>query len=84
VLAERGVKAGDRVALVIGNEARFAIALLAVWRLGATAAPLNPLLGREDHRDILADLAPRVVVEDVPAVDGDGGIAAPGGAALVL
>src|SRR5262245_54260005 len=84
VLAERGVKSGDRVAIVIGNDPRFAIALLAVWRLGAVAAPLNPLLGRDDLRDILSDLSPRLVVDDVPVADGHGAIASPGGAALVL
>jgi long-chain acyl-CoA synthetase len=83
-LAERGVRAGDRVALVIGNDWRFAVGLLAVWRLGATAAPLNPLLGREDQRDILEDLAPRLVVDDVPIVEGDGPIARATAAALIL
>jgi long-chain acyl-CoA synthetase len=69
--AERGVKPGDRVALVIGNDERFVIALLALWRLGATVAPLNPLLGRDDQREILDDLSPRLVVADVPNIEDD-------------
>jgi long-chain acyl-CoA synthetase len=83
--AERGIQAGDRVATVIGNDERFAVALLALWRLGATVAPLNPLLGREDQREILDDLAPRLVVEDVPDVEATDHRIAPGTApALVL
>ncbi|MBI2204744.1 MAG: AMP-binding protein [Candidatus Rokubacteria bacterium] len=84
VLADRGVEAGDRVALLLGNDERFAIALLAVWRLGATAAPLHPLLGRDDQRDILDDLAPRLVVDDVPAGEADGPIAPGTAPALIL
>ena len=61
-----------------------AVALLSVWRLGATAAPLNPLLGREDQRDILDDLAPKLVVDDVPLVEGEGPIAAGAAPALIL
>jgi long-chain acyl-CoA synthetase len=83
-LAERGVRAGDRVALVLANDWRFAVGLLAVWRLGATAAPLNPLLGRDDQRDILDDLSPRLVVDDVAVADGDGPIADATAPALIL
>ena len=71
VLAERGVKAGDRVALALGNDERFAVALLAAWRLGATVAPLSPLLGQEDARAVLDDLAPRLVVDDVPPTEAE-------------
>jgi long-chain acyl-CoA synthetase len=84
VLAERGVEPGDRVALTLGNDERLPIALLAVWRLGATAAPLDPLLGRDDQRDILADLAPRLVVDDVPVAEADLPIAPATAPALVL
>ena len=84
VLTERGVRPGDRVALLLGNNWRFAVALLSVWRLGATAAPLNPLLGREDQRDIVDDLAPKLVVDDVPLVEGEGPIAAGAAPALIL
>ena len=69
-LAERGVKAGDRVALALGNDWRFPVALLATLKLGATAAPLNPLLTHHERAEILGDLSPRLVVEDVSASDG--------------
>ena len=62
MLATRGVKAGDRVALAIGNSWAFAVALLAGWKLGATVAPLDPLLKSEERADILADLGPAILV----------------------
>ncbi|MCF8035107.1 MAG: long-chain fatty acid--CoA ligase [Desulfarculaceae bacterium] len=42
-LAARGVKTGDRVALLLPNCPQFVISYLAVMRLGATAMLLNPL-----------------------------------------
>ncbi len=42
-LAARGVKQGDRVALLLPNCPQFVISCLAVLRLGATAMLLNPL-----------------------------------------
>ena len=43
-LAERGVRAGDRVALIMPNVAYFPIAYYAILRLGAVVVPMNPLL----------------------------------------
>ncbi len=40
-LAERGVGAGDRVALLLGNRAEFVLSLYAILRLGAIAVPLS-------------------------------------------
>ena len=42
-LAARGVKAGDRVALLLPNCPQFVISYLALMRLGAAAMLLNPL-----------------------------------------
>jgi len=42
-LAEMGVAAGDRVALLLPNCPQFLIAELAAWKLGAIVAPLNPI-----------------------------------------
>ena len=61
-LADGGVAAGDRVALVLPNHWTFAAALLGVWKLGATAAPLSPLLKPEEEEAILADVDPARVV----------------------
>jgi long-chain acyl-CoA synthetase len=41
-LARAGVEHGDRVALLCGNDASFAVAFLAIVGLGAVAVPLNP------------------------------------------
>lgn len=40
-LAARGLSAGDRIALLIGNDLTFVIALLAAVRLNAITVPLN-------------------------------------------
>jgi acyl-CoA synthetase (AMP-forming)/AMP-acid ligase II len=40
-LAARGVKAGDRVALLLGNRIEFVLTLFAATRLGAIAVPLS-------------------------------------------
>jgi len=63
-LAGRGAKAGDRIALTIGNRWAFAVALLAGWKLGATVAPLDPLLKDDERAAILADLAPAALVHE--------------------
>lgn len=40
-LAARKVKAGDRVALFVGNRAEFIVMLAGIWRLGAIAVPIG-------------------------------------------
>ena len=40
-LAARGVKSGDRVALLLGNRIEFVLALFAVARLGAITVPIS-------------------------------------------
>jgi long-chain acyl-CoA synthetase len=65
-LRAEGVVAGDRVAISIPNDPRFAIAVLAALTLGATAVPLNPLLAAHERDEILADLKPRMLLEQVP------------------
>jgi long-chain acyl-CoA synthetase len=64
-LAGRGVQGGDRIALVIGNRWTFVAALWGGWKLGATVAPLNPLLAPEERSRMLAHLRPRLVVDEV-------------------
>jgi len=44
-LAELGIDADDRVAIVMPNRPEWVIALLAAAKLGATVVPLNPRLG---------------------------------------
>ncbi|MFM8611037.1 MAG: class I adenylate-forming enzyme family protein [Burkholderiaceae bacterium] len=40
-LARRGVRAGDRVVMLMGNRAEFVLALYALLRLGAVAVPVS-------------------------------------------
>jgi long-chain acyl-CoA synthetase len=75
VLATRGAKSGDRIALTIGNHWAFAVALLAGWKVGATVAPLDTLLKEEERAEILADLSPALVIDETDAGGGRG----PGG-----
>ena len=91
-LAAGGVKAGDRIALTIGNHWAFAVALLAGWKLGATVAPLDTLLKPDERADILADLEPSLLIDEAhvdgprPGWPGLGDPTAPseGSAALIL
>jgi len=48
----------------LANGWPFVVALLGALKLGATVAPLNPLLTAEERAIILADLAPALVVTE--------------------
>jgi carnitine-CoA ligase len=52
-LRERGVRAGDRVALLLPNEAAFPLTWLALARLGAAAVPLNTRYQTADAGHVL-------------------------------
>jgi long-chain acyl-CoA synthetase len=54
-LAAREVDAGDRVALHLQNLPQFVIVLLATWKLGAVAVPINPMLRAAELRSIIDD-----------------------------
>jgi long-chain acyl-CoA synthetase len=82
-LAGDGVAAGDVVALFLPNTWGLVAALWGGLALGATVAPLNPLLAADERARILAHLGPRAVVEAAPDADtaampGIGEAAAPG------
>src|SRR6201995_1159223 len=53
VLGERGVQAGDRVALLLANEAAFPLAWIALSLLGAAAAPAPPRYQTPDAAHVL-------------------------------
>ncbi len=76
-LSRRGVRAGDTVALSLPNGWGFVVALWGGLKLGATVAPLNPLLAAEERDSVLAHLKPALVVDDIRAeeaiVDATGG-----------
>jgi acetyl-CoA synthetase len=57
-----GVRRGDRVLLMLGNEAALWDALLACFKLGAVVIPSSVLLGPDDLRDRLERGAVRHVI----------------------
>lgn len=69
-LVAGNVGPGDRVAMVLPNHWTFVVALLGIWKLGATAVPLSPLLKPEERDAILADVDPAAVVEHVEPREG--------------
>ncbi|MEX2223101.1 MAG: AMP-binding protein [Candidatus Rokuibacteriota bacterium] len=68
-LAREGVAPGDVVALLLPNTPGFVAALWGGLALGATVAPLNPLLAGDERARILGHLAPKVVIEAAGAED---------------
>ena len=70
-LSEDGVGPGARVAVVLPNHWTFAVAMLGIWKLGATAVPLSPLLKPEEQEAILADVDPAAIVKRVDPRAGD-------------
>jgi fatty-acyl-CoA synthase/long-chain acyl-CoA synthetase len=61
-LADHGVRAGDAVALHMGNCVEFLVADVAVARLGAVKVPVNPLLPPSTVEHVLRASKARVVV----------------------
>ena len=70
-LAGDGVGPGARVAVVLPDHWTFAVAMLGIWKLGATAVPLSPLLKPEEQEAILADVDPAAIVKRVEPRAGD-------------
>src|SRR5688500_5560531 len=64
-LSRQAVTAGDRVAILLPNGVEFVVAFLAVLKLGATPAPLNPLVKAEELAAFQADLRPKLSVDRV-------------------
>jgi long-chain acyl-CoA synthetase len=62
VLAEHGVQAGDRVALIMPNVAYFPIAYYAILRSGAIVVPMNPLLKAGEIAYAWSDAGAKVAV----------------------
>jgi long-chain acyl-CoA synthetase len=64
-LSAQGVKEGERVAILLPNGVEFVVAFLAILKLAATPAPLNPLLKEEELVEFKADLRPKLVIDRV-------------------
>jgi long-chain acyl-CoA synthetase len=78
-LARRGVRAGQRVAVMSSNRPEFVFAVQAIWRLGASAALISPAwksadvghaleVARADHavgdNPVLADALPMLSLDE--------------------
>jgi len=62
VLAQRGVKPGDRVALFLRNSPEFIYAIFAVSKLGAILVPVNTFLKADELSYILEDSGASVLM----------------------
>ena len=61
-LRRLGVRAGDRVALVMANHPEFALLVFAIWRLGATAIPVNYLFKAKELAYVIGQSRCRAVI----------------------
>ena len=66
VMRERGVSAGDVVAIMLPNRASFVVAMFAAWRLGAAVTPISPTLVPAEAAYQITDAGAKVVVVDAP------------------
>ncbi|MFV2179721.1 class I adenylate-forming enzyme family protein [Actinomadura sp. LOL_016] len=67
-LAERGVRAGRRVALMSSNRPEFVVAVQAVWKLGAAVVLLSPAWKRTEVEHALEITGPEHAVGDHPVL----------------
>src|SRR5215469_16746919 len=69
-LAQRGVTAGDRVALMSSNRPEFVVAVRAIWRLGAAVVLFSPAWKQAEVEHALAITEPAHAVGDHPVLAG--------------
>ncbi|QBJ96957.1 long-chain fatty acid--CoA ligase [Rhodococcus sp. ABRD24] len=70
-LAELGVGHRDRVGIHLQNIPQYALVLLALWKLGATALLINPMYRGRELRELVTDAEPLGIIttdHDVQAV----------------
>ena len=61
-LQQRGVGAGDRIAIYLQNIPQVLVAMLAAWKCGAAIVPCNPMLRERELVKLLGDSGSRVLV----------------------
>ncbi|MCC6920584.1 MAG: AMP-binding protein [Alphaproteobacteria bacterium] len=61
-LGRRGFRAGDRLAIYLQNVPDFVIAMLAAWKAGGIAVPVNPMNRERELGILLADARPAALV----------------------
>lgn len=59
-LADHGFAAAERLALRLQNVPQYVIGLIAAWKLGGIAVPINPMLTPREVAGLLADSEPSV------------------------
>ncbi|TDC97959.1 AMP-binding protein [Actinomadura sp. 7K507] len=69
-LERRGVRSGDRVALMSSNRPEFVVAVLALWRLGAAVVLFSPAWKRGEAEHAIAITEPAHAVGDHPVLAG--------------
>jgi acyl-CoA synthetase (AMP-forming)/AMP-acid ligase II len=65
-LGERGIGAGDLVAVNMPNLAWWPVVALGIWRSGAAISPLSPLWTADESARVLASAAPRLAIAFAP------------------
>ena len=71
LLRARGVKAGDRVGVMLPNVPQFAMAYYGVLRMGGIVVPMNPLLKAREVEHYVSDSGASLVLDDAGALPGD-------------
>ncbi|MEI8144830.1 MAG: AMP-binding protein [Alphaproteobacteria bacterium] len=69
VFTTKGVKRGDRVALVLAQGAAAAIAHIAIYKIGAIAVPLASLFGVDALRYRLGDCGARALITNAAGLE---------------
>jgi long-chain acyl-CoA synthetase len=85
LLRERGVRPGDRVAVMLPNVPEFAVVYYGILRAGGVVVPMNPLLKEREVAYYLDDSQARLMVAwQGCAEEGGAGAARAGAACLVV
>ena len=69
-LSRRGVRKGDRVAVMVPNCCELAVLYFACIYLGAVIVPINPSLTKKDVQFILTNSQPKLLVTNVAVLPG--------------
>ena len=69
LLSERGLRAGDRVAVMLPNEPTFAVIYYGVLRAGGIVVPMNPLLKAREVAYYLHDSGARLIFAGPSSAD---------------
>ncbi|MFP1630536.1 class I adenylate-forming enzyme family protein [Zhengella sp. ZM62] len=65
-LSSRGIQAGDRVTMVMGNSADFVVALFALFRIGGVAVPVSVRSSRPEVAYAIANCTAKLLLHDGP------------------